>query len=379
MSPVEWYYARENKQSGPISAVELKRLADAGQLRPDDLVWREGMAEWSAARNVRGLFEEEGRAGEGAAAKPAAPAAAVAATGAESSAVQSVPDYLREPERRHLFDALLERFRPRFDARFVEATARVFWSAGFYGLLAAMLLTAVFAVAATVHLQNGSAAELVSGAAVIVALAALHYAAWKFRDVLDRLNRETAGRLASNAFPNCFAVLIKAAGAFALLASIAAAVVWSQYFLILGGAAVFLVGCYAAVVAINPAALNISIDPGLHPGEEAVGVFLFLLKTLARSTPAAFGAGVVLSALGMGYAGYLAAFGDEKALAAANSVAFVAEKGLIFSAALPLAAYLVFVFGCLLLDLCRAILGAAVPTRTDAAAKEEEKSDEPAA
>ena len=34
MSQVEWYYARENKQTGPVSAVELKRLANAGELGP---------------------------------------------------------------------------------------------------------------------------------------------------------------------------------------------------------------------------------------------------------------------------------------------------------------------------------------------------------
>ena len=30
MSPVEWYYARDNKQMGPVSSLELKRLAAVG-------------------------------------------------------------------------------------------------------------------------------------------------------------------------------------------------------------------------------------------------------------------------------------------------------------------------------------------------------------
>ena len=61
MTPVDWYFARGNKQMGPVSAVDLKRLAAAGELLPDDLVWREGLAEWTKARNVRGLFEEESK------------------------------------------------------------------------------------------------------------------------------------------------------------------------------------------------------------------------------------------------------------------------------------------------------------------------------
>ena len=35
MSAVEWYYARDNKQMGPVPAIELKRLATAGEIGPD--------------------------------------------------------------------------------------------------------------------------------------------------------------------------------------------------------------------------------------------------------------------------------------------------------------------------------------------------------
>ena len=32
-------------------------MADAGSLAPDDLLWREGMENWTTAVNLRGLFE----------------------------------------------------------------------------------------------------------------------------------------------------------------------------------------------------------------------------------------------------------------------------------------------------------------------------------
>jgi hypothetical protein len=44
---------------GPISASELKQLVDSGELKPDDLLWREGMDEWTTAINLRGLFSED--------------------------------------------------------------------------------------------------------------------------------------------------------------------------------------------------------------------------------------------------------------------------------------------------------------------------------
>jgi hypothetical protein len=59
MAEVQWYYARNDQQFGPVSGTELKQLAEAGRLSPDDLLWREGMDAWTTAINLRGLFSEE--------------------------------------------------------------------------------------------------------------------------------------------------------------------------------------------------------------------------------------------------------------------------------------------------------------------------------
>ncbi|MGD9723815.1 MAG: DUF4339 domain-containing protein [Pirellulales bacterium] len=56
MPELQWYYARNDQPLGPVSAGELKQLAEAGELKPDDLLWREGMDEWTTAVNLRGLF-----------------------------------------------------------------------------------------------------------------------------------------------------------------------------------------------------------------------------------------------------------------------------------------------------------------------------------
>jgi hypothetical protein len=52
----EWHYARDGKQSGPLSSTELKQLAASGKLKSDDLIWKEGMDNWVEARSVKGLF-----------------------------------------------------------------------------------------------------------------------------------------------------------------------------------------------------------------------------------------------------------------------------------------------------------------------------------
>ncbi|MHC4444842.1 MAG: DUF4339 domain-containing protein [Planctomycetota bacterium] len=38
---MEWYYHKNNQQMGPISSQELKQLAQTGELKPTDLVWKE--------------------------------------------------------------------------------------------------------------------------------------------------------------------------------------------------------------------------------------------------------------------------------------------------------------------------------------------------
>jgi serine/threonine protein kinase len=52
----DWYYLANGTQHGPISAAELKAHADAGKLRPTDLVWKGGMTAWNPAGKVQGLF-----------------------------------------------------------------------------------------------------------------------------------------------------------------------------------------------------------------------------------------------------------------------------------------------------------------------------------
>jgi hypothetical protein len=53
----EWFYTQNGQPApSPISAVELKQLASAGQLQPTDLVWQEGMETWKPASSIKGLF-----------------------------------------------------------------------------------------------------------------------------------------------------------------------------------------------------------------------------------------------------------------------------------------------------------------------------------
>lgn len=49
---MDWYYALDQRQQGPVSADELARLVDQGTVGSTTLVWRLGLPTWFALRDV---------------------------------------------------------------------------------------------------------------------------------------------------------------------------------------------------------------------------------------------------------------------------------------------------------------------------------------
>ncbi len=57
----EWFLARSGQQTlGPITAQQLKQMADEGQVRAGDLVWKPGMPKWAPAAQIKGLLTGPG-------------------------------------------------------------------------------------------------------------------------------------------------------------------------------------------------------------------------------------------------------------------------------------------------------------------------------
>lgn len=54
--PSIWYYTRDRKPLGPVTFDQLKESARGGEIAPHELVWREGMAQWTEARTLDGLY-----------------------------------------------------------------------------------------------------------------------------------------------------------------------------------------------------------------------------------------------------------------------------------------------------------------------------------
>ena len=68
-----WYLARDGKQHGPLSHVEMTKLVELGHLRPTDLVWRPGFSDWRPAPTVFDMSPPAPPAPQPVAAEPLAP------------------------------------------------------------------------------------------------------------------------------------------------------------------------------------------------------------------------------------------------------------------------------------------------------------------
>lgn len=52
----QWYSGRDGQQYGPFDDNQIRSMIAEGRVLPTDLVWHEGLAQWTAASNVRELY-----------------------------------------------------------------------------------------------------------------------------------------------------------------------------------------------------------------------------------------------------------------------------------------------------------------------------------
>lgn len=73
---IQWFIARDGRQHGPVSDVELRKLVELAHLKPTDLVWRQGFSDWRTAASVFPIPDTPPTAAPSAPAAPAQPQAA---------------------------------------------------------------------------------------------------------------------------------------------------------------------------------------------------------------------------------------------------------------------------------------------------------------
>ncbi|WP_367873790.1 GYF domain-containing protein [Luteolibacter sp. Populi] len=55
---MNWYYAKNGAQHGPVALEDMKSRVSMGEISPGDLAWREGMADWMPVSTIAELKVE---------------------------------------------------------------------------------------------------------------------------------------------------------------------------------------------------------------------------------------------------------------------------------------------------------------------------------
>lgn len=282
----DWYYSIGGQKSGPVSAAQLKGLAESGDLKPTDLVWRDGMGQWAVAKAVRGLFATAATATAAATSRTApASTASADATGESGADPRGEPDAFTasgfSPSRftaSHPLDAAIDWVRSRVPPELAEHLSRLAGIAGVYLLYVAAALIPIGGVLLAIRTNRFShfAMSIALGAAVVVG----QYVAYRLMNACTTAVQTNRSVLSSYAIPDCAFVVIVAATLFSTLTLLYVGVsqaAWAGFF---GAAATLAVGIFSAMVACQPSSISVFVDDTCRAGQDTVGLLTFSIKML---------------------------------------------------------------------------------------------------
>lgn len=201
----------------------------------------------------------------------------------------------REGATGHLFDKLLNGLRSAFGEEFIGGTTWLFATCGKYGLLVGATLLLVHAIVGAAVAYT--LVPLGLGVAGAAALVILQYISGRLLTVLDRWHRSIRVRLGSSALPDSVAL---AGILFALVALVGFTVLGVQsgeLWLILLGVASFMGAAFLGIVALNAEKMGMDVVSESGPAQEGLALGVFALKSMAVLTPVVFGSAVLLGSL----------------------------------------------------------------------------------
>jgi hypothetical protein len=183
----------------------------------------------------------------------------------------------------------------------------------------------------------------------------VQYTAASFSTAGETLVKSSPSQLSSLAFLNCFALLTFVTGWIVLFTLAFQAIKTEQLLLLWTGLGIFLLCEYLACISMNPGLVNLTINPRLAAGEEAVGILAFLLKALLRLVPIAFGAGVAIGTVSMAFQ-YINFLAKNLYPPTALALAQVSANWILEAGLLPFAGFVGFAVLYLVINLIRSVL-----------------------
>lgn len=351
----EWYYEDNGNREGPVTPAALRQLADAGRIRPDTRVWRQGMAQWAPAKAIKGLFAD---------ALPASPSS-LPPPAAAPAPRPALPSPQRVAHGWHPLDVVIDTARDKCPPNLAATLSRSAGQAGIYLLYAAAVLVPIAGL--LISTRTGAFRPVVAGIALGVGLIALQYVGVRLLGACESAIQANTSVLPSLAIPDCAFVLCVIGTILGAMSLIGVAISAGELNPFFAAIALVVVGGFTALVAIEPAGINVAVDSECGAGQEAVGVLTFFVKVFLRCAPIAFAASVAFATWGVVSFVFdvLRASSEQVPLMVVFRSPLTATM-LLAAAAVPVYAYILLLVYYLTLDVLSAIVS--IPRKLDAIA-----------
>jgi hypothetical protein len=239
-----------------------------------------------------------------------------------------------------------------------DAAATGLEETGHWALIVAAAAGLIFAIIGSI--KSDTLSDLLVGIGWVVLIMVAQYVAGKLSTAQRILIKSSPSEMSSSSFLSCVALLNLITGILALGGLVVMAIKLEDWELFGAGVGIFVLCELVVCLCLNPDMINMTISASSTPGQEAIGVLTFVMKSLLRLVPVAFGIGAISGATGMIWM-IIQLLRDQLS----SSLASLPVAGLTLgAAALPFVSYLLYVFFYLGIDLMRSLL--VLPGKVDA-------------
>ncbi|MFP6901946.1 MAG: DUF4339 domain-containing protein [Opitutales bacterium] len=372
---------KDDQQIGPFSVDEINWKLESGELVVTDEAWMDGMPDWkplaAGAFTAIGvelptdeeyLAEDEGEIPPAPLPPPASPppgnqiADKIRSGGKEIlegtsefvSKVKAAKDESEFLPYLKLIDSILRWSKNLFTLQWLEKMDGASRKIGLLASAGGALLMLVFGIITSIKM--GEAEPALYHALVLPGVAIAQFIAIKFLGAGRNLIDKSPGQISSKAFLECFALLLGLAAIGVFSWGAYTSIKAGEFLPVLAGVGLAMVLLYGVGASLNHESVNVQLKKNTSIGEEAIGLFAFLVKFLMRLVPFVFGVTTGIAFIGMAYSliRLIGAEGYEAAFYIQSNYQYF--ENMVWALLLPFTAYVVFLVYYLAIDLMRAIL-----------------------
>lgn len=341
----QWYYSLDGAQLGPVPKTDVIQMLGVGALKPEDLVWTEGMTEWQPVADTVDFANLLPQASRGSGNSRAA----------NESGSGEMPG--------HFLDYLLGGLRNGLNESSIQTMEAIPIEIGRWAMYFSMLLALILSF----YMGFKHKAPLTSlvGFGYAFIILASQFAAVKILGAINLTLRAKPQRMSSTAFLDSGAVLFAVHGLMFLIGAAYYSVQFKQHIPLLIAIAVFIAFLQIAFVLLNPHALAITINSRTSAAEEALAVLTFICMLPVRFAISLFAAGTTIGVVGTIVMFSLALSSKDTELDFLQNMGLAMDfLGVVQSSALiTIIAYVYYIMVSLIIGLMQAIL--VIPDKLD--------------